>query len=179
MDFNKLYEDLQPYIISVYKGGSRRIPFLTNNHDYDYEIYVRPDMPKNFAPKIFKDRTRGEDIYVRRDGDNVEIGFWSWSLKYGEPIVGENIFENFDFFAIKDRWLEVAYQIFTKYKFFDDKYGGTIKRWYHILSGLYVLENGCYDFTEKQIAKIQLLHDRQGTQEIYEEIQELLKKYCC
>lgn len=173
MNFEKLYNDLHPYIVAVYKGGSNRIPFIKNPHDRDYEVYIKPDMPKTLFPKIFTDRERGEDICVRRDGENVAVAYWTWSLKYSEVIVGNDILKDFDFFTIKDEWINVARDMLQKCRYFNET-GGTVKRWYHVLAGLYVIENGGYDFTEEQIENIRLLHDRQGTVELYDYIKKKL-----
>jgi hypothetical protein len=51
------------------------------------------------------------------------------------------------------------------------------KFWYHILTGIYMLENGKYELTEEQIANVRLCHARKMTEEIYEFIQSKLAEY--
>ena len=54
----------------------------------------------------------------------------------------------------------------------DDK-----KTWYHVLTGIYFLDNGEYSLTEEQTININLCHDKQMTAEIYQHIQERLVTY--
>lgn len=168
MDFTKLYNDLAPYIIAIYPCGSNTVPFITNNHDVDYVIYVTPDMPKKLHPQIFKYKQPNEDFFVRQFNGVIPCGWWSWSEKYNKPLIGEDILSNFDFFEHKYEWLDIARNTLKRFPAFDGQNSSIFKRCYHILAGLYVLENGHYNFSDEQIANIKLVHDGQMTQELHQ-----------
>ena len=57
------------------------------------------------------------------------------------------------------------------------KYTPEVKMWYHILTGIYLIENGEYSLKEDQIKNVQLCHDKKMTPEIYEYIQQQLSIY--
>ena len=46
------------------------------------------------------------------------------------------------------------------------------KYWYHILTGIYLIQNGKYELTEEQAQNVNLCHDKKMTLEIYNSIQE-------
>ena len=51
------------------------------------------------------------------------------------------------------------------------------KNWYHVLTAVYILENESYELTEKQLANIQLVHNREYINcKLYNHIIDYLKK---
>lgn len=57
------------------------------------------------------------------------------------------------------------------------EYSPLRKHWYHILTGIYLIQNDSYELTEEQMSNIRLCHARQMTQEIYDYIQATLKQW--
>ena len=57
------------------------------------------------------------------------------------------------------------------------KFSITSKQWYHILTGIYLIQNGSYDLTYEQKHNIQMCHDKRMTSELFEWIQEQLQQF--
>ena len=89
-------------------------------------------------------------------------------IQYGDFVESEGyfIFDHEDEYkqCLVDNGLGKPYD--TRFKF-----------WYHILTGIYLLDNGKYELTDEQIANVRLCHDKQMTQEIYDYIQKRLLEY--
>lgn len=168
---NELLKNFE-WIKAVYKVGSQTLPYIDNCHDLDFTIIVDHFPSHSQLCKFYNYKPDLEDWFCTKRTD-----LWrssrSYNCHYAELIYGEpldniyDIFEHIDDYKaelVKD--YGVSYEETKKYKF-----------WYHILTGIYLLQNGKYELTDEQIANVRLCHDRQMTQELYDYIQGMLLEY--
>ena len=168
---NKELEQFQPWLISVAKTGSSTLPWIKDPYDTDYVFYVtdRRDIAK--LTKLFKLRPIDECWIVGELSTNICARLYAYEYKFLQPLFGTD-FPDYDIFEHEAEYKQILIEhglgqpLVVKHKF-----------WYHVLTGIYMLENGTYNLTEDQINNINLCHDRQATKEIYDYIQEMLAKY--
>lgn len=172
MEINELIEKYSDYIISIYKTGSDILPWIKNPQDKDYRVYIngannkiRDELQKN-PPK--------NSHYIVRDGNKRQHPRTHSYQKYFEkPLYGEdldcnkyNIFEN-----------EKEYKQYLINYCSIRTYTPENKVWYHILTAIYLFDNGDYFITDEQAQNIQLCHDRKMTPEIYNYIKIRLNEW--
>lgn len=157
---------------SIYKTGSRSLPFLKNVHDLDIIVYVDS-----------LGETSKLDLEIRRFGQNADIKYKlvpNWKKKdmeifdyqyhFIQYIEGREIdFSTYDIFTRKEEYIECLWRCFNRIK-------DTSKRMYHILVGVYMLENNSYDLTEEQADNVQLAHDNQCPEDCVKHIEEFFKR---
>ena len=168
---NEILEQFKPWLISVAKVGSSVLPWIDNPRDTDYLFVVEDNrLPKKSIElrKYQPDNECWLIVPLERTLTMAGVYQYHWL----EPIFGE-AFPQYDIFERLDEYKQNLVMrglgaVFTTYK-----------HWYHLLTGIYLVENGRYELTEDQAANVRLCHDRQMTQEIYEYIQETLKRYAC
>lgn len=167
---NEILEKFKPWLISVAKVGSSVLPWIDNPRDTDYLFVVQNNRLTKNNIELRKYQPSNECwLLVPLERSLTMIGVYQYH--WLEPIFGEtfpqyNIFEHLDEYkqTLVERGLGKIYDPYFKY-------------WYHLLTGIYLVENGKYELTEEQAANVRLCHDRQMTQEIYDYIQETLKRY--
>lgn len=167
---NEILEQFKPWLISVAKIGSSVIPWIDNPHDADYIFVVQNNQDIKKSVELRKYQPNNECwLLVPEERSLTMIGVYQYH--WLEPVFGEK-FPQYDIFEHLDEYKETL--VFRGLgKIFDPDF----KHWYHILSGIYIIENGKYELTEEQAANVRLCHDRQMTQEIYGYVQEQLLKY--
>lgn len=161
------------WIKAVYKVGSQTLPYIDNYHDLDYTIIVEHFPSHSQLCDFYKYKPSCECWFCTERADLWKSSR-SYSCHYAQLIYGEpkgEIYEMFDHIneykadLIKDAY-GVSYEESKNFKF-----------WYHILTGIYMLQNGKYELTDEQIANVRLCHDKQMTREIYDYIQGMLLEY--
>lgn len=94
---------------------------------------------------------------------------WKWNIiLYGDPSL---VFPNWDVLGdIQEDWLKNCLYWLTKWETKKDKTFKRIKYLYHIITGLYIIENNSYDvFTDEQIKNINIAHDKaDGWEELFQ-----------
>lgn len=155
------------YIKGIYKCGSSVLDWIENPHDVDYVFYVENLGQDSRLSALYAHRPDGECWFCReKEGPAIYAYLFKFATKlYGEDIPMWDIFEH-----------ENEYKELLVYH----GLGNPIKHrkfWYHILTGIYMLENGDYTLTEEQVANVRLCHSRLMTEEIYQYIQTKLSEY--
>ena len=171
MDIQKL-KDLGDLVIAVYKTGSSVVPWIENEHDTDYVIFVKDTRDKRIR-EIYKEKQENECFICTTVEKKQNPRIFSYEryfeqIQYGDFVESEGyfIFDHEDEYkqCLVDKGLGKPYD--TRFKF-----------WYHILTSIYLLDNGEYELTEEQIVNVRLCHDKKMTQEIYDYIQKRLLEY--
>lgn len=167
---NDELKTFKPWLVSVAQTGSGILPWIENPHDTDYIFYVRNRKDVKKLILLFKLRPKNECWIV----DELEVQgtrLYSYEYYYLKPVFG-NDFPTYNILEhVNDYKRELIKKGLGKPFIVEAKF------WYHVLTGIYLLDNEKYELTEEQISNIQLLHDRKGTQELYDYIQERLKYY--
>lgn len=161
------------WIKAVYKTGSSVLPWIDNANDEDYVFLVDKDTTTAQMVELYRHQPMAETWVCSRHGDLFN-GTGAYTCHYVELLYGKNDYALYDIFEnakdYKYRLYLGGYNVdFEKYKRF--------KFWYHILTGIYLLQNGKYELTDEQIANVRLCHDKQMTREIYDYIQGMLLEY--
>lgn len=167
---NEILEQFKPWLISVARVGSSVLPWIDNPRDTDYLFIVENHRLPKKSIELRKYQPSNECwliVPLERTLNTVGIYQYHWL----EPIFGDT-FPKYDIFEHLEEYKETLVRRGLGY-IFDTGF----KYWYHILTGIYLIENGKYELTDEQTANVRLCHDRQMTQEIYEYIQETLKRY--
>ena len=149
--------------------GSKVLPWIKEPHDTDYDFFVTD---KHDAPKLielFKLKPGGECWFVTELATCKYARLYAYEYHFLQPVFGTK-FPDYDIFEHETEYkkvlIEHGLRPASKHKF-----------WYHVLTGIYMLDNGTYDLTDEQIEKINICHDKQMTEEIYNYIQERLTSY--
>lgn len=161
------FDEFKPWLISVVKTGSQSLPWIEKPHDHDYIFYVNDITNGKMLVKLFK--MKNKECWGISSLE-PKIAPFAYQYQYMSIVLGGqkpsyNIFEHIDEYktCLVRRGL--------------GKENDSKKNWYHILTGIYFLENGDYILTDEQKENINLCHDQQMTYEIYEYIQEKLSGY--
>lgn len=155
-------------IIAIVKSGSSVLPWINNPHDADYIIYTESDQGE-WASEFYKLKPKN-DCWFITDISNKKIRLFQYLYHYSQLVYGESIEPRPDIFEYEKEYKSVLVEQLNKQN-------RKQKYWYHILTGIYLLENRDYYLTEEQSQNVQLCHDKQITLEIYNYIQEQLSKY--
>ena len=172
MDVNVLREKFAPWLVAIYHTGSSVCPWIENPNDADYLIIVA-NLPDRRVAELYELKPECETWLVTSVGKKQNPRIFSYErcfeqILYGDFVESEGyfIFDHTDEYkqCLVDKGL--GKPLDTRFKF-----------WYHILTGIYLLDNGEYELTDEQIANVRLCHDKQMTQEIYDYIQKRLLEY--
>lgn len=168
----ELIEKYASLINSVYLTGSFVVPWIENSHDRDYVIFVNDIRDARIAD-LYKEKQKDECFLCTTGDKKQNPRIFSYEryfeqIQYGDFVESEGyfIFDHIDEYkqCLVDKGL--GKPLDTRFKF-----------WYHILTGIYLLDNGEYELAEEQITNVRLCHDKQMTQEIYDYIQKRLLEY--
>jgi hypothetical protein len=96
---------------------------------------------------------------------------YSYEYHFLKPIYGE-IFPTYDVLEHISEYKKMLVN-----DGFNKEFNQNIKLWYHILTGIYLIQNGKYELTEEQIKNVRLCHGKKMTPELYNYIQEQLSIY--
>lgn len=158
----------------VYKTGSAVNPYIGNPHDNDYIVFLSDSEFDSFNQTKYADghlMKRQLSTY----GDVVKVHSYLWG--YMQLVEGEAV-QLPNFFDKKDEWLAEA----KTYLYYEgerkspyDQNNKQRKSFYHLLMGLYILENKSYQLTPIQSINVQLAHDGNLPQREIEWLYEKLK----
>lgn len=171
MDAKLLKEIYGDWIVSIYKVGSSVLPWIENPHDTDYLIFVTDNHDMKMS-ELFERKPKNECWFVSCPNKTRHPRNWSYICNFKELLCGEPMAsEEYDIFEHENEYKAHIVQCAL-----GKPYNTQYKFWYHILTGIYLLNNGKYELTDEQINNVQLCHDKKMTQEIYDYIQNQLKK---
>lgn len=168
LDKNTL-DSFTPWLISVCQTGSTTIPWINDPHDIDYAFFVKDIEDGEMSSKLFA--LRPADECWLGEAETPKCTFFSYEyhfmkLLYGDKMISYDIFEHVA--ELKAALVKKARALAkTPLK----------KTWYHFLTNIYLLENGDYELTEKQIEKVRQLHNWQMSQQTFEFIKSTLTKW--
>lgn len=166
------FEKYGSFIKAVYIGGSCCHPYIENPNDIDYIIIVDNIKDKRVS-QLFSEREDGECYIVRQVGNERKMSPANYMNHFSKLIYGvDDCSEKTDIFSNKEEYkkclVEYAY---------NKEYNPNIKLWYHVLTGIYFLQNGKYELTEYQAEQVRKCHDKKMDYGIYRFIQHELSLY--
>lgn len=163
----KQLDEFKPWLISVAKTGSRTLPWIEQPRDTDYIFYVKDLKDGKLMSKLFSMKS-GEcwGVSLLRPF----VGTFAYEYSFANLIYGDEL-PKFDIFEHRDEYAACLVR-----KGLGDK-DKSKKSWYHILTGIYMLDNCSYILTEQQKTNINLCHQKNTSDEIYDFIQERLSQY--
>lgn len=167
---NEVLEQFRPWLISVAKVGSSVVPWIDNPRDTDYIFIVQNSRDVKKSVELRKYQPTNECwLLAPLERSMTMVGVYQYH--WLEPVFGDT-FPQYDIFEHLEEYKESL--VFRGLnKVFDPGF----KHWYHMLSGIYIIENGKYELTEEQAKNVRLCHDREMTEEIYNYIQQKLQEY--
>lgn len=160
----------EPWLVSIARTGSTTLPWLDTAHDTDYMIYVSDGTGFQRVRQLSKNKPLDE-CWIPAILARQELQLYAYQYRFLVPVYGTQ-FPTYDplehVLDYKKLLLEFG---ITRHLTRD------CKRWYHILTGMYLIQNGKYELTEDQIHNVRLCHSRKMTTEIYNWIQSELLSY--
>lgn len=168
MEILKAADKFKPRIIAIVKSGSSVLPWIENPHDSDYIIYVE-DKSETWISEFYKLKPKHECWFIT-DISNKKARLFQYLYHYSQLLYGELLEPRPSIFECEKEYKLILIEQLGK-PLRSQKY------WYHILTGIYMFENGGYFLTEEQVKNVRLCHDKQITPEIYDYIQGQLLKY--
>lgn len=196
---NTLYNYIKDHCIALYKAGSLAVPFLTGQRDYEYGLVCNSYADKVACLRIlFPPATETEETIVNEYGEeevvknviqheplidytprflnNLPARCEIWSYQYHYAYIGEHYGQDvpeYDY-NILDHKKDYIDKLIA---FYYENHNKKEKMWYHVLIGLYILENNSYDLTQAQQHEVQLAHDNQMSDTAYSWAVSKLKDY--
>jgi hypothetical protein len=179
LDIKTIFDYVADDCIAIYYGGSRVDPVVDNPHDYDYICFAKRLRSQRLHQKLTKaklavsgsipkkEREKQSAIQSHdspvRDFSQVrvvpytKITWFSYLDSLMIKVVGEDICPKTD--IITEHRAEFIECLKTKAKELIDGKILNQKRWYHLLRGIYILQNNSYEVTDEQRREINILHD--------------------
>ena len=167
---NQELEQFQPWLISVVRTGSSTLPWISMPHDTDYICFVQNKRNTKQLVELYKLKPKNE-CWMVREFELGKVRIYSYEYHYLQPLFG-NEFPTYDIFEHINEYKKILVESGLGTTFVPEH-----KFWYHILTGIYLLDNGKYELTPEQENEIRLCHSRQMTKEIYNFIQQRLQEY--
>lgn len=157
-------------VVSVARTGSSVLPWINNPHDTDYIIYVKDRHELKYLRKQCKDIPNNE-CWIFSTIEGAKMQLYAYQYRFLQTIYGTDVptYDLLEHVADYKRLL-VTYGLKHKSPI-------TSKQWYHILTGIYMIQNGSYELTDEQKHNIQMCHDKRMTPELFEWIQEQLQQF--
>lgn len=145
-------------------GGSASLPWIHNPRDKDYIVYVKDNTSiSEMVSTHLELRKYIPKVVVCRQPHSPQIGRYMGSLckpVWGNPEVLPKY---------KSLWEDRDQNICDILRWVPNY--PCDKWWYHVITVIYALDIGSFNFTEQQIENINLCHDRRMTPEIWEIIE--------
>lgn len=160
-----------PWLVSVARSGSSVLPWITNPRDTDYIFYVRDN---TISSKLI-------DLYKHKPQDEC----WLVDTIDRDPVMSNYEYQNHFRVLVYGTWLPDydVLQELVEYKKtlirdgLNKEFKPSVKQWYHILTGIYFIQNNSYELTDEQKTNICMCHDRNMSLELYNWIQEQLSQF--
>lgn len=165
------YNNYKHWIVTVEQTGSSILPWIENPHDVDYIFYVN-DMDRiDLMIELLKHKPHGECWFIDSAHKNETAKYHAYQQIFRKHIYGRlrsafDIFQNI--VAYKHELVSYGLQ---------EPFSPQYKKWYHILTGIYLIQNESYELTSEQKHNIQMCHDNRMTPELFEWIQEQLQQF--
>lgn len=166
--------ELQPWLISVCETGSCTLPWIDSPHDRDVVFYVghnhtSPEV-QLFRSLVKSFKPSGECWILEIIPDRKYL--YAYQYHFLKPIFGTEV-PKWDIFEplMMNRTKRFLVHWATTH------HSQESKLWYHVLTQIYLFNNGDYFLTPEQANNVRLCHDRQMSNEIYEYIMTELNKY--
>lgn len=148
---------------AIYKTGSSL--FLPNSNDLDFVCYYDSDRECKEALITNHDRNVNKHFCTVSNATRIILGCYIYH--YMELVEGEEIpaLQNFSIFDenTKERYLNILRRYSENLRTND-------KRWYHIVTAMFLYQNNDYNLTNEQLEVIQSVHDNGITVELRSEI---------
>lgn len=167
---NQELEQLQPWLISVVRTGSSTLPWISMPHDTDYIYFVQNKRNTKQIVELYKLKPKNE-CWMINEFELNKARIYSYEYHYLYLVFGDE-FPVYDIFEHINEYKQVLVKEGLNTPFMAEH-----KFWYHILTGIYLLDNGKYELTPEQGEKVRLCHSRQMTEDIYNYIQGRLQEY--
>jgi hypothetical protein len=166
----EILDKYKPWLVSVARTGSTVLPWINDSRDTDYVFYVTDirDVKKRLA--IQKKRPHNECWLIDEFGSQ-DMRIYAYEYHFLKPVYGEE-FPTYDVLEHIPEYKELLVDYAL-----DCEYNPMRKCWYHVLTGVYLIQNNSYELTEEQASNVRLCHSRQMTQEIYDYIQATLREW--
>lgn len=195
----RIYNYIKDHCVALYKAGSQTVPFLQNQRDTEYVLFCSsnedrfacldilfppqieievPIVNENGEEEIIKSVVQEEPLvplktrFIKASNPRCEI----WSYQYHYAYIGEHYgkdIKEYDY-NILDHKKDYIDKLIA---FYYENHKKQDKQWYHVLIGLYILENNSYDLTQEQQQQVQLAHDNQITDTAYNYAVNKIKDY--
>lgn len=169
-----IYNAIKEHCIGIYVGGSFGISYLNSYHDIDIFI-VCPNLEERKI--VFK--------MIRKDNQELKNKVDYLKEKYNAMVLTTTLFDQQHFFGSsyqfhykndcvvfgqeinfaqdilgnKNDYIQMLKYLLEKVHYFKEKKNIILKDIYHILTGIYILQNNSYDFTSEQIENINICHE--------------------
>lgn len=198
LDIEAIFQLIEPYCAAVYYGGSRVDPVINNPHDYDYICFTKPLYKYGLLQCLRKNNLRATlstktkkttqkvhevskeflaDFSQVRAFPYTQITWFSYLDVLMIKLKGEDVCPKTD--VIKEHRLEFLRCLYEKATLLKTGKMRNQKRWYHLLRGVYILQNNSYEVTEDQRKEINILHDlSEGWEAIRDKTIKLLEDLC-
>ncbi len=161
----------EPWLLSVARTGSTILPWINNPHDVDYVFYVTDRRNTLQLVELLNLRPKDECWFVAELHNLNCTRLYAYEYPFMRPLFGTE-FPKYDLFEHVNEYKQVLINQGLARQCIDGS-----KFWYHVLTGIYMLDNETYELTDEQIKNINLCHDRQITKDIYNYIQKRLRAY--
>lgn len=149
--------------LAIYRCGSSVL--LKRPNDIDLVFYYANEEDLKMG-KATTPRDIGYCLHF--DTASPKPYIHAYSYHFMEKIDGQDIDLNYDIFEHEEEYKAVLRtRASCMPKFW--------KKWYHILTAVYMYDNGSYDLTEEQLDNIQNVHDNGISEELYTYCIEKLK----
>lgn len=182
MEIKEYYNLVKDHCISLYRTGSRVIPFITNVRDEDYFIYCENEDDIEYCKKIkmeHREELQHKCIFFSIRNEMI-MARWSYLYHYLQLLEGEDLHinEQFDILKYKEEYIECLKSdkfLLNKFVRYEEN-DLSFKLYYYVLMGLYIIENDSYDLSREQKENICVAHARKLPIELYEYIKNKLYK---
>ena len=187
LSINEIKEKLQPlydvvknYCIGIVLIGSYVLPWIRNKHDIDVLVIFKDNMKYDLLTCYSENIALIRELQAQ--GITPLIRDFDRLLNQERCYVYEN---NFCIKLFESEPFNTSFDIFNKryvnilkanFEYVSNEYqdkNQIPKFLYHILTGIYMIQNNSYELTEEQIENINIVHDMEDTEMIGE-----LFNYC-
>lgn len=159
-----------PWLISVAKTGSSVLPWIECPHDTDYVFYLTDNHLGEKIVELTKKRPQGE-CWLLDDPNSQFMRIYAYQYHYLQPIYGK-VFPKYDVLEHIPEYKKMLVELGLS-----QEPDVKTKQWYHILTGIYLIQNGKYELTDDQIKNIRICYNKEMTLDIYNYIREQLLQY--
>ena len=165
-----ILDQYKPWLVSIARTGSSSLPWIYNPRDIDYMFYVTDNTLGERMAELYKQKPSKECWLIDVIGTG-RMKLAAYQYRFAVPVYGED----FPTYDVLEHIPEYK-RMLVKHGLNQD-FDPLHKFWYHILTGIYLIQNNSYELTEEQAQNVRLCHGKQMTRELYEYIQAQLLDY--